>query len=158
MLNEVTWVCRRSNSESLIPLMIKSGIMDSQTSGASMVPQDSDMRYDILKDTHSSPFFLHLGSTRMYKMIRAPYWWKSMKRDVAEYVAKCLLCHLVKVVHQRPAGPLQPVQIPQWKWDEIAMDFVKQSISRSTKHLNPKSLGVILYIHSAQFGSITFQY
>nr|WMB96829.1 hypothetical protein [Solanum melongena]WMB97052.1 hypothetical protein [Solanum aethiopicum]WMB97128.1 hypothetical protein [Solanum aethiopicum] len=92
--------------------------------GRVCVPQDSDLCHDILEEAHSSPFFLHPGSTKMYRTIRPHYWWKGMKRDVAEYVAKCLVCQLVKAEHQRPAGPLQPVQIPQWKWDEIAMDFV----------------------------------
>ena len=47
-----------------------------------------------------------------------------MKRDVAEHVAKCLICQQVKIEHQRPSGELQPLSIPEWKWDDITMDFV----------------------------------
>jgi len=47
-----------------------------------------------------------------------------MKREIAEYVSKCGICQQVKVEHQRPAGPLQPLQIPEWKWEMITMDFV----------------------------------
>jgi hypothetical protein len=47
-----------------------------------------------------------------------------MKRNVAEYVARCPSCQLVKVEHQWLAGPLQPLDVPMWKWDQIAMDFV----------------------------------
>jgi hypothetical protein len=47
-----------------------------------------------------------------------------MKRDVAEYVALCDTCQRVKVEHQRPVGLLQPLQVPKWKWEEIAMDFI----------------------------------
>ncbi len=47
-----------------------------------------------------------------------------MKRDVAEYVALCDVCQKVKAEHQRPAGLLQPLRIPEWKWDEIGMDFI----------------------------------
>ena len=47
-----------------------------------------------------------------------------MKRDVVEYVAKCLTCQQVKAEHQRPAGLLQPLDIPEWKWEDITMDFV----------------------------------
>ena len=43
---------------------------------------------------------------------------------MAEYVAKCLTCQKVKAEHQRPGGELQPLEIPEWKWDQIAMDFV----------------------------------
>ena len=47
-----------------------------------------------------------------------------MKREIAEYVSRCLTCQQVKVEHQRPAGLLQPLQIPEWKWEHITMDFV----------------------------------
>ena len=47
-----------------------------------------------------------------------------MKRDVAEYVARCLTCQRVKAEHQRPAGMLKPLSIPEWKWDNVSMDFV----------------------------------
>jgi len=47
-----------------------------------------------------------------------------MKREVAEYMLKCGICQQVKVEHQRPASLLQPLQIPEWKWEMITMDFV----------------------------------
>ena len=47
-----------------------------------------------------------------------------MKGDVVDFVAKCLTCQQVKAEHQRPAGLLQPLWIPEWKWEDIAMDFV----------------------------------
>jgi hypothetical protein len=47
-----------------------------------------------------------------------------MKRKIAEYVAICDSCQRIKVEHQRYAGLLQPLQIPQWKWVENGMDFI----------------------------------
>jgi len=47
-----------------------------------------------------------------------------MKRDIAECVAQCPSCQLVKDEHQKPTGQLQPLDVPMWKWDQIAMDFV----------------------------------
>ena len=47
-----------------------------------------------------------------------------MKRDIAEFVSKCLTCQQVKLEHQRPSGLLQQLSILEWKWDMIAMDFV----------------------------------
>lgn len=47
-----------------------------------------------------------------------------MKREVAQHVAKCLVCQQVKAKHQRTPGLLQPLPIPEWKWDKITMDFV----------------------------------
>nr|GFD36606.1 putative reverse transcriptase domain-containing protein [Tanacetum cinerariifolium] len=47
-----------------------------------------------------------------------------MKRDVATFVSKCLICQQVKIEHQRASNLLQQLDIPVWKWDEISMDFV----------------------------------
>ncbi|RVW58539.1 Transposon Ty3-I Gag-Pol polyprotein [Vitis vinifera] len=52
------------------------------------------------------------------------YWWSGMKRDIAQFVAQCLVCQQVKAEHQRPVGFLQPLSIPEWKWEHITMDFV----------------------------------
>lgn len=46
-----------------------------------------------------------------------------MKRDIANFVEHCLVCQQVKALYQRPYGQLQPLEIPEWKWDHIAMDF-----------------------------------
>ena len=47
-----------------------------------------------------------------------------MKREIARYVAECDVCRRVKAEHQRPTGTLQPLSIPEWKWDDIGMDFI----------------------------------
>jgi hypothetical protein len=60
----------------------------------------------------------------MYKDLKTRYWWNGMKRDVMEYVALCDTCQRVKAEHQRPTGLLQPLKIPEWKWEEIGMDFI----------------------------------
>ena len=60
----------------------------------------------------------------MYQGLKEHFWWNGMKKDVAEYVSKCLTCQKVKAEHRHPAGELQPIKLPEWKWDQIAMDFV----------------------------------
>ncbi|KAG8500109.1 hypothetical protein CXB51_003598 [Gossypium anomalum] len=52
------------------------------------------------------------------------YWWSGMKRDISEFVSRCLICQQVKDEHQVPSGLLQPITIPEWKWERITMDFV----------------------------------
>ena len=47
-----------------------------------------------------------------------------MKKDVSEFVTKCMVCQKVKVEHQVPSGLLKPIKIPEWKWNRITMDFV----------------------------------
>ncbi|GJY97434.1 putative reverse transcriptase domain-containing protein [Tanacetum coccineum] len=45
-------------------------------------------------------------------------------RYITTYVSKCLNCLKVKAEHQRPSGLLQQPEIPEWKWDNITMDFI----------------------------------
>jgi len=47
-----------------------------------------------------------------------------MKREITKYVAKCNVCQQVKVEHQNPVGPLQSLLIPEWKWEDITMNFM----------------------------------
>ena len=77
-----------------------------------------------MEEAHSSAYAMHLGSTKMYHTLKEHYWWKGMKRDIIEFVSRCLTCQQVKAEHQKPAGLLQSLPIPQWKWERITMDFV----------------------------------
>ncbi|GJW97769.1 putative reverse transcriptase domain-containing protein [Tanacetum coccineum] len=60
----------------------------------------------------------------MYQEMKQLYWWPNMKADIATYVSKCLTCLKVKAEHQKPSGLLVQPEIPQWKWDNITMDFL----------------------------------
>nr|GFC55997.1 reverse transcriptase domain-containing protein [Tanacetum cinerariifolium] len=51
-------------------------------------------------------------------------WWPNIKADIATYVSKCLTCVKVKAEHHKPSGLLVQPKIPEWKWDNITMDFV----------------------------------
>ena len=88
------------------------------------VPDDGDLRREFLEEAHCSRLAIHPGGTKMYKDLRQNYWWSGMKRDIAQFVAQCLVCQQVKAEHQRPAGFLQQLSIPEWKWEHITMDFV----------------------------------
>ncbi|XP_027932049.1 uncharacterized protein LOC114187858 [Vigna unguiculata] len=56
--------------------------------------------------------------------LKETFWWKGMKKEVAQLVFACLTCKKAKVEHQRPSGILQPLEISVWKWNNISMDFV----------------------------------
>ena len=92
--------------------------------GRICVPDIKEIRKTILREAHDSAYSIHPGSTKMYQDLKLSYWWYGMKRDVAEYVALCDTCQRVKAEHQRPAGLLQPLRVPEWKWEEIGMDFI----------------------------------
>ena len=83
-----------------------------------------ELRKVIIEEAHFSAYSIHPGSTKMYHDLKDTYWWNGMKRDIAEFVSKCLTCQQVKLEHQRPLRLLQQLPILEWKWDMIAMDFV----------------------------------
>ena len=89
-----------------------------------VVPKDLELRKQILDEAHLSRYSIHPGSNKMYQDLRQRFWWTRMKREIARYVSECDTCQRVKASHLRSAGPLQPLSIPSWKWEDISMDFV----------------------------------
>ncbi|GJS33190.1 putative reverse transcriptase domain-containing protein [Tanacetum coccineum] len=92
--------------------------------GKSWLPCYGDLKTVIMHESHKSKYSIHPGSDKMYQDMKKLYWWPNMKADIATYVSKCLTCAKVKAEHQRPLGLLVQPDIPQWKWDNITMDFV----------------------------------
>ena len=84
----------------------------------------SEIRNTILTEAHNSPFSIHPGGTKMYQDLKQYFWWRSMKKDIAEYVSKCLMCQQVKAPRQKTIRLLQPLSIREWKRENIAMDFI----------------------------------
>jgi hypothetical protein len=92
--------------------------------GRLWVPNDLRLKEYVLAGAHKSQYAIHPGSTKMYKELKQNFWWPNMKKEIAEYVSKCLTYQRIKIEHQRPGGMLQQLEIPQWKWEHVTMDFV----------------------------------
>ncbi|GJW09030.1 putative reverse transcriptase domain-containing protein [Tanacetum coccineum] len=92
--------------------------------GRIWLPCYGDLRIVIMHESHKSKYSIHPGSDKMYQDMKKLYWWPNMKANIATYVTKYLTCAKVKAEHQRPSGLLVQPDIPQWKWDNITMDFV----------------------------------
>ncbi|GKE52137.1 putative reverse transcriptase domain-containing protein, partial [Tanacetum coccineum] len=90
----------------------------------SWLPCYGDLRSVIMHESHKSEYYIHPGSEKMYQDVKKLYWWPNMKAGITTYVSKCLTCARVKVEHQRPSGLLVQPAIPEWKWDNITMDFI----------------------------------
>ncbi|XP_022027933.1 uncharacterized protein LOC110929116 [Helianthus annuus] len=88
------------------------------------IPRFCEVKTALLEEAHKSRYSVHPGATKMYRDLKANYWWPGMKRDIVKYVAKCLTCSQVKAEHQKPYGESQPLEIPVWKWEELTMDLV----------------------------------
>nr|GEZ70082.1 putative reverse transcriptase domain-containing protein [Tanacetum cinerariifolium] len=92
--------------------------------GMSWLSCYDDLRSVIMHESHKSKYSIHPGSEKMYQYMKKLYWWPNMKANIATYVSKCLTCARVKAEHQRPSGLLVQPAIPEWKWDNITMDFI----------------------------------
>ena len=92
--------------------------------GRVVVPQLIDLREEILREFHCSRFAVHPGGTKMYQDLRLQYYWSGMKGHVGDFVRRCLTCQQVKAEHQKPAELLQPLEVLEWKWEHVTMDFL----------------------------------
>jgi hypothetical protein len=70
------------------------------------VPDITLIRELILKEAHETAYSVHPGSEKMYQDLKKRFWWYGMKREIAEYVARCDSCQRIKAEHQRPTGLL----------------------------------------------------
>nr|GEW90577.1 putative reverse transcriptase domain-containing protein [Tanacetum cinerariifolium] len=102
----------------------------------SWLPCYGDLRSVIMHESHKLKYSIHPGSEKMYQDVKKLYWWPNMKADIATYVSKCLTCARVKTEHQRPSGLLVKPAIPEWKWDNITMDFITK-LPKSSHGLTP---------------------
>nr|GFA34772.1 putative reverse transcriptase domain-containing protein [Tanacetum cinerariifolium] len=90
------------------------------------VPVYGNLRTLIMNGSHATRYSIHPGADKMFYDLRGLYWWLGTKKDIAMYVSKCLTCSKVKAEHQKPSGLLQQPEIPEWKWENITMDFVNK--------------------------------
>ncbi|GKD76296.1 putative reverse transcriptase domain-containing protein, partial [Tanacetum coccineum] len=90
----------------------------------SWLPYYGDLRSMIMHESHKSKYYIHPSSDKIYQDMKKLYWWPNMKANITTYVSKCLTCAKVKAEHQRPSGLLVQPSIPEWKWDNITMDFI----------------------------------
>nr|GEZ68830.1 putative reverse transcriptase domain-containing protein [Tanacetum cinerariifolium] len=88
--------------------------------------KNKDIGGMIRKDIPKEKLEPHADGTLCLKgrNMKKLYWWPNMKADIATYVSKCLTCAKVKAKHQRPSGLLVQPAIPEWKWDNITIDFI----------------------------------
>jgi hypothetical protein len=73
---------------------------------------------------HYSRYSIHPGTNKMYQDLKKNFSWTRIKWEIAKYVSECDTCWRVKADHLRPARNLQPLSIPEWKWENICMNFI----------------------------------
>nr|GEU45750.1 hypothetical protein [Tanacetum cinerariifolium] len=94
------------------------------------VPLKGYVRTLIMDEAHKSKYYVHPGADKMYYDLRDRYWWPGMKKDIAEYVSKCLTCPKIKAEHQRPSGLLQQLEILDYKMDILDRLYLSEIVAR----------------------------
>lgn len=79
---------------------------------------------EVIRETHDQPACGHPGVSRTYELLKREYYWRGMRETVAQYVRNCYACHRSKAPRHRQHGLLQPLPIPQKRWQDITMDFI----------------------------------
>jgi hypothetical protein len=89
-----------------------------------VIPKNRELKNQLMNEAHLSKLSIHPRSSKMYQELRPRYWWTKMKKEIVAYVARYDMCCRVKALHMKPAGLLQPLSVPDWKWDDISMDLI----------------------------------
>ena len=92
--------------------------------GRVYVPNNKDLKEEILREHHDPVDVGHPGQHRMQELIKRTYWWPGLKEDVKKYIQGCVKCQQNKVQHQRKAGELHPLEIPEGPWQDISIDMI----------------------------------
>ena len=92
--------------------------------GRVYMPKNKELREEILREHHDPADIGHPGQYRMMELLKRTYWWPGLKEDVKKYIQECFKCQQNKVQHQKKAGELHPLKIPQGPWQEISIDII----------------------------------
>jgi hypothetical protein len=89
-----------------------------------VIPDSAELKRKIIAEHHNNNISGHRGVTKTHVEIKQHFYWPQMKRDVTEYVTTCPTCIVSKYTNQHPAGLLQPIPLPDRRWQQVTMDFV----------------------------------
>jgi hypothetical protein len=102
---------------------VKDGLLYDRA-GRLIVPNDRALKTRILYELHDNRLAGHKGIAKTEELVARLFWWKGLREDVVAYVNDCIACQLSKTTTSAPAGLLQPIPIPDHRWECVTMDFV----------------------------------
>jgi len=94
--------------------------------GCIYVLDTSDLRRRIVSLCYDTKVAGHPGRFKILELIPQSYWWLNMSQDIGLYVSHCDLCLCTKIQCHLLSGELQPLPIPEERWDVISIDFISE--------------------------------
>ncbi|MCO5607614.1 hypothetical protein L7F22_061811 [Adiantum nelumboides] len=82
------------------------------------------LREKVMYESHAPPYAGHRGIQSTLKAIETYFYWPTMKRDIPDYVSKCVVCQKTKFDRGKQPGLLQPLPIADSPWESLSMDFI----------------------------------
>ena len=89
-----------------------------------MVPNSADTKRLILQAFHDHPMGGHFGLTKTLKAIKSRFLWRHADEEVGDYVHNCPGCQVQTTHPSKPAGDLQPLDVPPYAWHTVTTDYV----------------------------------
>jgi len=99
-----------------------------------VVPADKTLRADIIQAHHTPKYAGHKGRKKTHAAIKHTFWWPRLHIDVNHFVNTCDACQRNKHSTLRPAGLLQPLQLPARRWEHVSIDFITHLPKTSRQH------------------------
>ncbi|KAJ9514703.1 hypothetical protein QJQ45_028419 [Haematococcus lacustris] len=99
--------------------------------GTVMVPNDPELREYILHEMHDAAYAGHVGITKTLERLSRVFYWDTMRADVRHYVTTCDACQRDKSSTLKPGGLLNPLSIPDYRWESVSMDLITKLPSAS---------------------------
>jgi hypothetical protein len=117
-----TWFAEEKNIKEL---RYKGGLYFYQGNRVA-VADDATLKMRLIRESHDPPHAGHFGVLKTYKTLERDFWWPGMRKTVDDYVSSCSSCQRNKSRTQREAGPVQPLGVPEYNWQDMTMDFITQ--------------------------------
>ena len=98
------------------------------------VPSFGELRNLVLKEMHNVPYARHPGNHKTIVAVRIQFFRPGMKKDVVDYISRCMKCRRVKVEHRHLVSFIQPLPIPEKKWEVVTIDFITKLPRTARQH------------------------
>ena len=120
--NAIRQGVKRLNKLDLEPVTCEDGVLYRREK--LWVPEEENLRTLILREVHDQRATGHLGQRKTIHLLQRYYFWPGLISDTKRYIQSCHTCHRAKPSRQRPAGKLEPLPVPEQRWQDVAIDFV----------------------------------
>ena len=116
--------CQSILKQCRVPYAIREGLIYCNNQDRVYIPNNKQLKTRILREIHDAPTGGHVGVTKTTELVKRQFYWPRMHDEIRKYVTSCLPCQQSKPSNQAPMGLLQPLPIPDAKWEQVSMDLI----------------------------------